>query len=92
MTLGTAAELGANPQPLASVQVFNSAYDALANAVYPIELPFNLWKEEARIYLGHLGVARDHLMEIFNRGTSEDPSDLSVVMAAEQLGLSSVDR
>jgi len=45
-----------------------AAYDALRKAVYPWNLPLELWNEEARTYLAHLGVPRHELMRIFYTG------------------------
>lgn len=60
---GSAAERAASPQ------YFNvNAYSRLARAVYPWSLPFSLWWEEARAYLGHLGVPRHLIMERFRPG------------------------
>jgi hypothetical protein len=59
----TAAELNANAEHINSV-----AYDGehLAGHVYPFELPFNLWLAEARIFLEHLGLSLDQLLEVFH--------------------------
>ncbi|MBB3189318.1 neuraminidase-like domain-containing protein [Halomonas cerina] len=66
-TTGTAADLRAHPEHLR-----REAYQLLAGAeantagreaVYPFNLPFDLWLEEARVYLGHLGMPRYRVME-----------------------------
>jgi hypothetical protein len=70
-TSGTAHERAANPQ-----YINPDAYATLARQVSPLghanrlflapvptSLPFNMWIEEIRAYLRHLGVARHELME-----------------------------
>ncbi|MBI4488142.1 MAG: hypothetical protein HY694_03575 [Deltaproteobacteria bacterium] len=87
-TDGTAEELSVNPE-----HVNGDAYDTLASQVYPWNLPLNLWVEEARAYLGHLGVNRYELMETFQRrdgGQEGDPTDTEI--ASEYLGLTTVER
>lgn len=76
-TEATAEELAANPEHLNP-----AAYDTLAasGSVYPWSLPFSLWREEAAVYLEHLGVPRYELIELFR------PED-TVARAAEYLGL-----
>lgn len=59
-TKGSAAERAANPQ-----YVNPDAYKTLNKAVYPWSLPFDLWTEEARAYLSHLGVPLYEVMEAF---------------------------
>ncbi|MDR4484578.1 MAG: neuraminidase-like domain-containing protein [Nitrospirales bacterium] len=54
-------ELAANPQ-----YVNPKAYEILRDRVYPWELPFDLWTEEVRTYLGRLGVQRHDIMETFS--------------------------
>src|SRR6185503_3369066 len=66
-----------------------AAYSILGNAHFPWTLPFNLFAEEARIYLNHLGVPRHILMEHFQRDQG-NPSPEAV--AAEYLGLTSNER
>jgi hypothetical protein len=80
-TKGSAAERAANPQ-----YVNTDAYDALRHAVYPWSLPFDLWAEEARAYLGHLGVPRVRIMESLQPGDRTIILD-GVALAREQLGL-----
>ena len=69
-----------------------AAYDVLRSdaAVYPFSLPFDLWVLEARTYLEHLGVNRYDLMELFQ--DSAAPSSQARDIAAEQLGLTSLQR
>ncbi len=79
---GTSEERAANPK-----YVSEDAYTKLDQQVFPWTLPFDLWVEEARAYLKHLGVNRYTLMETFRNG------DLSTLLgqadiAHEHLGLS----
>ncbi len=83
-TTGDAAALAANPEHV-NVQ----AYSTLAAARYPIALPFDLFGEEARIYLNHIGVPRHTLMAHFAHA-AQAPSELDV--AAEYLAMSPVER
>jgi hypothetical protein len=75
-TSGTAEERAANPQYLNP-----DAYEILKIQVYPWTLPFNLWTEEARAYLGHLGIKRYELMEMFS-----DLEDRQAILAATDIG------
>ncbi|MGE5290319.1 MAG: neuraminidase-like domain-containing protein [Micromonosporaceae bacterium] len=76
-TVGSAQERAASPQyinPKAyeklALQVYPLAHcDTLAQAISPASLPFNLWMEEIRAYLAHLGVRRHELMEAVRPGT-----------------------
>ncbi|HEV2582154.1 MAG TPA: Tc toxin subunit A, partial [Ktedonobacteraceae bacterium] len=83
-TTWTEDELRANPQYV-NAPVYNTN---LVQAHYPNTLPFNLWLEEARVYLNHLGVSRTQLMKTFqNRAASPSvPSDSDI--AAEYFGIS----
>jgi hypothetical protein len=76
-TEAEARELKANPEHLNP-----QAYDTLAqaDAIYPWNLPFGLWREEAAVYLDHLQQPRHELIELFR------PAD-TVARAAEYLGL-----
>lgn len=70
-TTGTPADLLAHPEHL-----HEAAYDVLAgskagtgrDAVFPFGLPYDLWLEEARTYLGQLGVTRSALMDALHDG------------------------
>ena len=80
-TGSTTKELNANPEQ------FNPlAYDKIREAIYPWNLPLDLWVEEARLYLDHLGVHRYELMETFFEG---DPSNVLIDpgVAREYIGL-----
>lgn len=59
-TSKTAAELRAAPE-----HVRQAAYDKLRAADFPLHRSFDLWQEQTRLFLGHLGVARWALMEAF---------------------------
>ena len=82
----SAEELRASPE-----HVNPAAYAALRAALYPWSLPFDLWWEEARTYLGHLGVQRHELMAEFSRlDRSAALKDLGI--ASEYLGLTRVEQ
>ncbi len=83
-TTAPGAELLANPEHIAP-----EAYDVLATATFPWSLPFNLWHEERRTYLGHLGLQPVELMDVFHRdGEPPEPID----RAAAALGLTRLQR
>ncbi|MCB1765945.1 MAG: hypothetical protein KDJ22_07765, partial [Candidatus Competibacteraceae bacterium] len=81
-TSGTAEERAATPQ-----YVNPDAYWTLRICLYPWSLPFDLHWEEVRAYLGHLGVPRHRIMEVFlpgeRRAILEDPG---LGLAREYLG------
>lgn len=85
-TTRTVSELRAFPENVNSV-----AYEKLRKADFPIDLAFDLWQEETRTWLKHLGVPRHELMKAFRGRTagvhSNTPSDLSI--AGESFGMSS---
>ncbi len=80
-TTRTTAELLAFPE-----HINLGAYDLLARATYPWDLPFDLWWEEVRGYFELLGLRRETLMTTFQ----SDPSEVDV--AAERLGLTGAER
>ena len=81
-TTWTEDELRANPQ-----YVNKHVYDInLVGAKYPNTLPFNLWLEEARVYLNHLGTPRYQLMTTFQNRVTPLPQDSDI--AAEYFGIS----
>jgi hypothetical protein len=92
-TRWAADELRAQPEHLDP-----AAYDTLAGTVFPWLLPFDLWHEEARVYLAQLGVARHEIMRTFQRQGAEPPADddpptpSDLAIAAEVLGLTPEDR
>jgi hypothetical protein len=88
-TTGSAAERRATPQYRNA-----AAYGGLARSVYPWTLPFDLFNEEARVFLGYLGVPRGDMVEAL-RPVPEpfDPnSPVAIRLAAEGLGLSDMER
>jgi len=88
-TSGTSLERHAAPQ-----YINRAAYGALADAVYPWTLPFDLSNAEANVFLTHLGVSRRDVIETL-RDMQEpfDPdSAVSLRMAAERLGLTNAQR
>lgn len=81
----TAAELLAMPENICA-----RAYTTLKNATYPMNIAFNLWQEETRLFLQHLGVPRYKLMEAFqDRADPSNKAPLDVDIAAEYFGISS---
>jgi Tc toxin complex TcA C-terminal TcB-binding domain/Neuraminidase-like domain/Salmonella virulence plasmid 28.1kDa A protein len=70
-----------------------TAYQFLRDAVYPWQIPFDLWTEEARVYLTHLGVPKHVLMETFYRDSDWQIPELGNPgirrwrTASERLGL-----
>ncbi len=84
-TTKAASELRAFPE-----NVRAAAYEVVRDAGYPMDSSFDLWQEEARIWLDHLGLPRHELMDRFQArpavGTAT-PSGTSI--AGERLGLSS---
>ncbi|MCP5108627.1 MAG: hypothetical protein GY950_34900, partial [bacterium] len=75
-TSWTAAELKAHPE-----HINRDAYNLLKEKIYPWN--FNLWREEARLYLELVGVPRYLLMEIFSKGATPGKIDI----ACEQLNI-----
>ncbi|MFF4428113.1 neuraminidase-like domain-containing protein [Streptomyces sp. NPDC001513] len=60
----------------------HGAYSRLANSSYPWTLPYDLWADRARTYLGLLGVARAELMATLHPAGAD-----SVEVVAESLGI-----
>ena len=88
-TVGLAAERRATPQYRNA-----AAYGELAQSVYPWILPFDLSNEEAKVFLGYLGVPRRDLIEALRPAPEPlDPnSPVAIRLAAEGLGLSDLER
>lgn len=83
-TEGEAPALRVHPEHINA-----EAYRILAEErVYPWSLPFSLWTEEARAYLGPLGLARHELLDHFNAAPAQerDVNDWLPV-ASERLNL-----
>jgi hypothetical protein len=111
-TTGNADDLAVNPQWIITGQVNNqeknnqekgdvTAYDTLREPEYRWDLPFDLWAEQARAYLGLLTVERAELMRVFRKKLSttfENPrgeiwwSPTDVDIAAEYLNITPVER
>lgn len=84
----SAAELRANPE-----YTNPDAYNFLAQQVFPLNLPFDLWYLQTRAYLNHLGVAQPRLFKLFQQsgaGGTLAPTDLQ--MACAVLGITEVER
>ena len=65
-----------------------AAYDTLRQALYPFDLPFDLWTEEGRRYLAHMGIARDELMDVM----PAKPDVGRLEIATDALGMSRAER
>ena len=81
-TRGPAAERASAPQ-----YINTGAYHRLSRAVHPSVLPFQLWWEDANVYLAHLETPRHLVME--RLGPADRAAVLQdVAVACEYLGLS----
>lgn len=73
--------------------VRTEVYDKLRTASYPMDVAFDLWQEEARVWLAHLGVPRHELMTVLQArptgGGAWAPTQASI--AGEHLGISTHD-
>ena len=74
-------ELSAYPEHINAV-----AYLILSRVLYPWSLPFDLWMEETRAYLTHLGTSRADLIRMFRPPVAAG-DDTSTAIARETLGL-----
>ena len=77
---GDSATLRIQPQ-----HVNSGAYKKLSDAVYPWDLPFDLWREQTNAYLSNLGVTRVSLLEGFGPA-----ADSPTLLDDERLGLNTV--
>jgi peptidoglycan hydrolase-like protein with peptidoglycan-binding domain len=70
--------------------VVPEAYDTLKNADFPMCGSLNLWQEETRSYLAHLGIPRHHLMKTFLFPSTAPAVKLKneLATAAEYFGIS----
>jgi hypothetical protein len=64
----------------------DAAYDTLRAADFPLNVAFDLWQEQSRVFLQHLGVSRWELMEAFQPRQAPVPTDVSI--AGEYWGMS----
>jgi len=85
-TLGTAAELRAHPE-----YVNGPAYATLRRALFPMRLPFDLWWEEARVYLRQLDIQRHDVMKAYQDRRSALAVPASQDIAAEFFGISTAE-
>jgi hypothetical protein len=93
-TTMTADQLAAQPE-----HAIPAAYNELANAIFPFSLPFDLWHQEAAIYLEEQGTRRVELLEIlFPFADVDTPHDNTEIrrwqdttIAAARLGLTEVE-
>ncbi|KAF5437921.1 Peptidoglycan-binding (PGRP) domain of peptidoglycan hydrolases-containing protein, partial [Candidatus Methanophagaceae archaeon] len=92
-TSGKADELSATPEHLNE-----EAYFKLANAVYPWDLPFDLWFEEAQIYQKHLGLKRYLWMEklwkeeLMKLPPTSKAQKIALDVACDHLGITTLER
>jgi Tc toxin complex TcA C-terminal TcB-binding domain/Neuraminidase-like domain/Putative peptidoglycan binding domain len=79
-TFLSAAELLANP-----AYTNQNAYDTLAQEVFPLNLPFDLWYIQTRAYLNHLGLPQPRLLELFQQTLADNvtlvPGELQIECA-----------
>lgn len=84
----SAAELRAIPE-----HVRPDAYNHLKTQIYPMHSSFNLWEEETRLFLQHLGVERHTLMEAWQDTADEaNPTPPDVDIALEYFGISTQEK
>jgi peptidoglycan hydrolase-like protein with peptidoglycan-binding domain len=84
-TTRKAAELRAAPEHLRE-----AAYTTLRDADWPMQVSFDLWQEQARVFLRHLGLPRAELMRSLQRRPAAGaPSPTEESIAGEQFGMSS---
>lgn len=84
-TTRTASELRAFPENINA-----AAYEKLRKVEFPFDVAFDLWQEETRVWLNHLGVPRHELMQAFQARPADganEPKDVSI--AGESFGISS---
>jgi hypothetical protein len=81
-TLGPDTKRRAEPQYLN-----RAAYEELSRSIHPWNLPFDLPREEATLFLQQLGVTRRELMEALGP-LGDESAERAVGLAAERLGLS----
>lgn len=79
----SAAELRANPQYTNS-----AAYTALSQAVFPFNLPFDLWLSQTRTQLKQLGVPQPQLLELLQQTNGGTTSPTAVQLDCAWLNIS----
>ncbi len=81
-------EWGSNELRVEPEHLEMDAYNILKGVSYPWILPFNLWAEESRVYLNHLGIPRHEIMDIFRL---IDEANKTRIIATEALNLEELD-
>lgn len=84
----TTEELCAAPEHILQ-QNGKTAYDTVKKSIFSMFAPFDLEQTESRAFLAKQGVARDELMELFQKGVSV-PTNADI--AAEYFGLTNLER
>ncbi|WP_415920091.1 neuraminidase-like domain-containing protein [Tateyamaria sp. SN6-1] len=83
-TTRTAAELRAAPE-----HVNGESYATLRSSDFPLTGAFDVWSEQARAWIDHLGAPRWQIMDAYRAAPPADPpSGPETAMAAEFFGLS----
>jgi hypothetical protein len=85
----SAEELCAAPQHILALNG-KTAYDTLKDSIFPMYAPFNLEQVESRACFLKQGIARDELMETFQKKGGSLPSNTDI--AAEYFGLTSLEQ
>jgi len=78
-TFLSGAELRANPE-----YTNQDAYNKLAQEIFPLNLPFDLWYSQTRAYLNHLGVAQPRQFKLFQQ-KNVDPVTHNVTLTPGDL-------
>lgn len=88
-TFLSADELRANP-----AYTNQEAYNTLAQQVFPLNLPFDLWSTQARAYLQHLRMPQPRLFELFQHTSMDNvtlaPGNLQI--SCSWLGIDEAER
>ncbi len=87
-TTGNVRDLRVHPE-----HINPNAYTFLEGQAYPWVLPFSLWTEEARSYLGPLDATRTELLDVLNPTPRADRTPAErLAVAIEHLGLTGTQR
>ncbi len=85
---------GANQNELSAYPEYlnKQAYIKLAQATYPFSLPFDLWFEEAQIYMQHLGMKRYQWIEELPELGIQNVPKKEIRVACDHLGIIELER